>query len=70
MVGPFVYTALPTRVVFGRGKISEAAAEARRLGIRRPLVITTRQQADSVAALIKETGVSGLQVLPCTRPQR
>ena len=41
MVGPFVYTALPTRVVFGRGKISEAAAEARRLGMKRPLVITT-----------------------------
>lgn len=59
MVGPFVYTALPTRVVFGRGKISEAAAEARRLGIKRPLVITTRQQADSVAALIKETGGVG-----------
>jgi maleylacetate reductase len=53
---PFVYAALPTRVIFGRGKISEAAAEAKRLGLKRPLVITTSHQAESGLALLKTTG--------------
>jgi maleylacetate reductase len=53
---PFVYAALPTRVVFGRGKISEAATEAKRLSIKRPLVITTAHQADSGLAIIKSAG--------------
>jgi maleylacetate reductase len=55
-MNPFVYTALPTRVIFGRGKILEAAAEAKRLGIKHPLVITTAHQADSVAQIIASTG--------------
>jgi maleylacetate reductase len=48
---PFVYAALPTRVVFGRGKISEAAHEAKRLGMRYPLVITTPHQTEIGSAL-------------------
>lgn len=55
----FTYAALPTRVVFGRGKLKEAAAEAKRLGIKRPLVITTSHQADSVKGLIAETNGVG-----------
>lgn len=56
---PFIYAALPTRVVFGRGKISEVAAEAKRLGMKRPLVITTSHQADSANSIVKDTnGVS------------
>jgi alcohol dehydrogenase class IV len=46
-------------VVFGRGRFAEAAAEAKRLGIKRPLVITTRHQAGSVSALVRETGGVG-----------
>lgn len=53
---PFVYAALPTRVVFGRGRIAEAAAEAKRLGMKRPLVITTAQQQASGKNLIESTG--------------
>jgi maleylacetate reductase len=48
---PFVYAALPTRVVFGRGKISEAAAEAKRLGMTTPLIITTPNQLEAGASL-------------------
>jgi alcohol dehydrogenase class IV len=55
----FTYSGLPTRVVFGRGRIAEAADEAKRLGMKRPLVITTRQQADSVAAIVKSSGGVG-----------
>ena len=58
-MNPFVYAALPTRVVFGRGKVSEAAAEAKRLGITRPLVITTSHQAESGNAIVKATGGVG-----------
>jgi maleylacetate reductase len=55
----FIYTALPTRVIFGRGKFVEVAKEAKRLGIQRPLVITTSQQSDSVRKLIHETSGIG-----------
>jgi maleylacetate reductase len=56
---PFVYAALPTRVIFGRGKVSEAANEAKRLGMKRPLVITTSQQSGSAAAIVYATGGVG-----------
>ena len=52
---PFVYSALPTRVIFGRGKSVEAVTEATRLGIKRPLVISTSQQADQASALVEKT---------------
>jgi maleylacetate reductase len=52
----FVYAALPTRVIFGRGKIANAAAEAKRLGLTRPLIITTAHQADVGQVLVKATG--------------
>jgi alcohol dehydrogenase class IV len=55
-LSPFTYSGLPVRVVFGRGRLGEAAAEARRLGMTRPLVITTRQQADAGAAVAAATG--------------
>jgi alcohol dehydrogenase class IV len=53
---PFVYAALPTRVVFGRGRILEAAREAQRLDMKRPLVITTGQQAEQGRAILAATG--------------
>ncbi len=55
-MNPFVYTALPTRVIFGRGKIAEAANEAKRLGMKRPLVITTAQQAESGRSMAQVVG--------------
>jgi maleylacetate reductase len=52
----FIYQGLSTRVVFGRGKISEAANEAKRLGMKRPLVITTAQQAESGHSMAHAVG--------------
>lgn len=52
---PFVYSALPTRVIFGRGKLHDVAAEASRLGMKRPLIITTAHQAGSGASIVKST---------------
>jgi maleylacetate reductase len=56
MLTSFTYAALPTRVMFGRGKINEVAAEAKRLGITRPLVITTAHQAQAGADIVSRTG--------------
>ena len=53
---PFIYTALPTRVGFGRGRLDDVAAEVGRLGMKRPLVITTSHQAASGLAIIKQAG--------------
>lgn len=53
---PFVYTALPARVIFGRGRIAETPAEAARLGMTRPLVITTPNQAAKGRELAELTG--------------
>ena len=41
----FAFAGLPTRVIFGAGKLSEIATEAGALGLKRPLVITGRQQS-------------------------
>jgi alcohol dehydrogenase class IV len=54
-MNPFVYQSLPTRVVFGWGKLSELAQEIDRLGARRALILTTPEQEDlgeQVAALL------------------
>ena len=32
---PFVYEALPVRVIFGSGTVAQLKAEAERLGVRR-----------------------------------
>jgi maleylacetate reductase len=58
----FTYTGLPTRVVFGRGKISDVVSEAKRLGLKRPLIITTSHQAASGEMLRTQTnGISFAQ---------
>ena len=49
----FIYAALPTRVVFGSGKIIEAANEAKRLGMKRPLLIVGKQ-TDVVKKLVAD----------------
>jgi maleylacetate reductase len=57
-IAPFIFAGIPTRVLFGDGKLAETKPEAARLGMKRPLVITGRQQsglgreiADSLNAL-------------------
>jgi maleylacetate reductase len=45
IIAPFTFTGLPTRVLFGEGKLAAAKLEAERLGMKRPLVITGRQQS-------------------------
>jgi maleylacetate reductase len=58
---PFVYEALPTRVVFGSGTISQLRPEAERLGVRRVLVLSTpgrgEAQAREIATLLGDLSV-------------
>lgn len=45
-MGNFIYTGFPVRVIFGVGTTEKLAEELTRLGIERPLVLTTPYQAD------------------------
>jgi maleylacetate reductase len=54
-IPPFVYQALPSRVVFGAGSLTRVGEEIERLGCSRALVLTTPEQRDlglRVAALL------------------
>ena len=53
---PFVYDALPSRVVFGPGTVTRLGEEAERLGIRRALVISTPMQREQAARVEAELG--------------
>jgi maleylacetate reductase len=51
---PFIYEALPVRVIFGSGTATQVKSEAERLGVRRALVLSTpgrgEAQAHEIAA--------------------
>jgi maleylacetate reductase len=53
---PFVYNALPARVVFGLGTIGQVADEVRRLGCRRALILSTPQQQGDAERLASQIG--------------
>jgi len=59
---PFIYNANPARVIFGLGTLKQVASEVQRLGIKRPLVLSTPEQsghATQVEELLK--GVSEIE---------
>jgi alcohol dehydrogenase class IV len=53
---PFVYTALPMRVVFGTGSIAQLPAELDRLGAKRALLLSTPEQKESLREVSKALG--------------
>jgi len=53
---PFVYNALPGRIVFGRGTLAMVADEVAALGRGRAFVLSTPQQADVGDALARQLG--------------
>jgi maleylacetate reductase len=46
---PFVYEALPSRVVFGSGTVARTREEVERLGARRALVLSTPGRGEDLA---------------------
>ena len=55
----FVYSGLPSRVVFGAGSVRQLAAEVERLGAKRVLMISTRGRAAMVQEIAKGLQVAG-----------
>jgi len=53
---PFVYTALPSRVIFGSGTVSRLSDELERAGCRRALLLSTPEQADSLHRIAASLG--------------
>ena len=56
----FTYVSLPTRVVFGAGRVRDLAAEVERLGARRVLLISTPGRAQMVRSLAEGLAVAGV----------
>lgn len=56
----FVYSGLPSRVVFGAGAVGKLGEEVERLGAKRPLVLSTPGRAGMVAALTKGLRIAGV----------
>jgi maleylacetate reductase len=52
----FVYEALPSRVIFGAGSLDRVGEEIKRLGASRPLVLCTREQRETGAAVAARLG--------------
>lgn len=61
---PFVYTSHPVRVVFGSGTVQNIPEEVERLGLSRVLIVTTRSQAETSAAVAKALGPRVAAVFP------
>lgn len=58
---PFVYTANPSRVVFGPGSIQKLPAEIQRLNLSSPLLLTTPQQVQQgaeLAAILEKASIA------------
>lgn len=55
-MGPFSYSALPSKVTFGFGTLGLVADEMRVLGCKRAFVLSTPQQADAGEALVDQLG--------------
>jgi maleylacetate reductase len=56
MIEPFMYEALPQRVLFGAGRIGELAAQVEALGCRRALVLSTKEQRDAAERVVSLLG--------------
>ena len=54
----FTFQGLPARVIFGAGRLAEVGAEAARLGMARPLVITGAQQSGLGRRIAEEIGAA------------
>ena len=57
---PFIYTGLPSRVVFGVGSVAQLPAEVARLGAKRVLMLSTPGRAAMVRELAKGVSIAGV----------
>jgi len=59
---PFVYDGLPSRVVFGRGTLSQLSEELEHLGCSRALVLATPQQHEQANRVLEQLGEKGVGI--------
>lgn len=59
---PFIYSGLPSRVVFGQGTLSRLGEELELLGCSRALVLATPQQQQQAQDVLKQLGDKGIDV--------
>jgi alcohol dehydrogenase class IV len=64
-IDAFTYNALPARIVMGAGKRKEVAAEGGRLGCKRPLIVTTREQASLGDDVARQFDAGSAAVFAC-----
>jgi maleylacetate reductase len=57
---PFIYTGLPSRVVFGVGTVAQLSAEVARLGAKRVLMLSTPGRAAMVREVAKGVAIAGV----------
>jgi maleylacetate reductase len=57
-ITPFIFSGLPARVIFGEGKLGTIKNEVELLGLKRPLVITGRQQSALGRGIADELGAT------------
>jgi alcohol dehydrogenase class IV len=60
MMRDFIYTALPTRVVFGAGSVKQLPAEVERLGAKRVLLLCTPGRAAMLSSAAQGLPVAGV----------
>src|SRR6266478_5908987 len=53
----FIYNGLPTRVVFGFGTSLRTGEETRRIGVKRPLILSTPEQKNEAQVLAAKLGM-------------
>lgn len=58
---PFIYNANPARVAFGSGTIKQLPDEVRKLGLKKPLVLSTPQQSDHATRVEELLLASGIE---------
>src|SRR5258707_12812614 len=56
----FTYVAMPARVVFGAGAVSQLAAEVERLGATRVLLISPPGRAQMVRSVARDLDIAGI----------
>lgn len=67
MIAPFIYQALPMRVIFGSGSLARLLDEIEALGLSRVLVLCSPEQEDTGKLVAEALGARAAAVLPEAR---
>jgi alcohol dehydrogenase class IV len=63
-IQPFVYNALPGRVLFGSGTVALLKSEIERIGCQRALLVSTPEQAAALTGIATSIGQLAIEIFP------